>query len=237
MRKDKFHLSTISLIFFIILASTCIISCGKKTVGPKDIYYRYYNMGDNIVSFQGVLTFQTNDKKEDTAEYSVYFSREKGYDITKRVRGEFIARFTGNDDKLTISKKNGKVTVIEDSAQNRMTAGMPMNLGIDPFYFLETDLEKSQIAEKNGNNLVVTYRADGNTAEAIVTTDGEKITGVSVSLNGISYYRVTYKDYVKVEKKLYFPVTYIHELYGKNNSRKSITASYSIKDIKVSDSL
>jgi len=237
MRKNGINLKSVSLMLFVLFAASFVFSCGKKTGGPKDIYFRYYNMADRIVSFQGDVVFLTDNKRDEKAEYSVNFSREKGYDITKRVRGEFTARFTGKDDKLTVDKKKGKVTATEDSVQNRLAAGIPMNLGIDPFYFLETDLEKSRFVEKDKNSLVISYATGGKTVEASITTDGEKITGIAVTLDNVPFYRVTYSGFVKIDRDFYFPTGYVHEIYEDNGRSQSITVSYSIKDIKLAGSL
>lgn len=206
-------------------------SCGKD-LDKTNIFYLYYYLGSNICSFEGTATYYL-EKTGKSVEYEINYNPVIAGHITKKVNDKFIAEYIIKEQKILYKPANGKNTYVDDTEVNRLQLDIPVNLGIDPYYFLETDLNKSTISTSDNDRITVIYNSDNYSLTAIINFKDNRIVKIQVLNNSIPVMEINYSDFLEVENRIFFPMKY--ELIQIPPGREQIktTVSYKISKIKL----
>jgi len=227
-------LKNLRLIKIFILISAVFLTlttCSVKSENLERIFFDYYYLGSQICIFEGSVTYDYADPKFVQDKFHITYIDTKGGVISRQSNSKNTTRYILNDNKISVTSANGRKTIYEDTEINRLKAGLPVNLGIDPYYFLETDLNDSSIIKKSDNTLSIIYNNGNNIVQADVLFKDRKILSIETYFNSKSIYQIEFDDYIKLENGLFFPKKYTQTFTGDN--LKTIICEYDIDKIKL----
>lgn len=214
-----------SIVFF------TFTKCGSKSENLEKLFFEYYYLGSQICIFEGAVSYNYTDPKFGQDKFKISYVEAKGCVITKKHNSRNTTRYILNDNKISVTSTNGGKNIYEDTEVNRLKAGLPVNLGIDPYYFLETDLKDSSIINKSKDTLSIIYNNGENQMQSDIFIKDRKIITIETSINGNNIYIIEFEDFVKLENGLFFPKKYTQSFPGAH--LKAIICNYDIDKIKL----
>ena len=219
-----------NLFFFLIIIS----GCGKSDSSNEKIFNKYYYLAANICSFNGTLSVKNSGDKN-IINYKISYNNGIGCKITKFQNKKILSEYLLSNNKINYTEKSnpGKTLIYNDSDDMRLKLGLPVNIGIDPYYFLETDMKYSRIIYPDKNTVIITYDNDKINLKAEVNIKDLKIDRIRLSSGGIAVFEVLYNDFRKLDNNTFFPEksSQIFYLNGKEINR--IESQYSIETINL----
>lgn len=169
-------------------------------------------------------------KENKNVEYDINYNLGIVGRIKKSVNNKFIGEYILRDKKIFYKPLYGKNVELEDTEINRLKIDIPVNLGIDPYYFLETDLSKSTITTTSDNNIEVIYNTGAITLKELIIIKDNLINRIKIFNNNILVMEANFYNFVEIGNNLFYPQKLeIIQILPDNN--KKIVINYNISRI------
>lgn len=222
-------------LIIIILLLLVFTGCGKSdTTNNEKIFNRYYYLGSNICSFNGTLSIKNPESKK-LITFKISYNNGIGCKIIKYINNKQNSIYILNNDKINYTENinTGETVVYNDTEEIRFKLGIPVNIGIDPYYFLETDMTHSKIKYQDKNTIIINYEKDQLKLKASISINSDKIEKITMSSNGIEIFHVLYSNYRDLGSNIAFPEKYTQVFIKNGKEFSRIESEYTIENINL----
>jgi len=214
-------------IIFFSLVFCIALGCGTDKNDIISLYNRYSKFENNLSEMRVKLNISSQENK---SIFDIKLSSGK-VTLNNLTLNSKLSSASVFDGTILLHFADGKENSVEDTAWNRISSGIPDNLGINPYIEFKSDIQP-KIKKISANELWAIQLYDGKQIiQKVVFADG-KIEKSSTFFEDTLLRETFYYEHSLLSNKLYFPKKIITIIYPKDKEPLKTEQIYEVNEIK-----